>query len=262
MKLTSILYFTVLVLFMSANPAISQKNSIEKDWEYRPVKIELSSVKFTSAIEILCKKTGKCIIADGEPFTETANLSFEGNGKEAVDKVADIFDYKWKLSKSGVILFSKKFHLPEERPQSNPEEILNCSYNVLSILQWNSNGNSFKTTANYLVELANSLTQEQINLLHRGDHLQVNELTANQQSLVFGSILSNSMSQTEFQWNLLKTLLSKRRLSNLKINSKSEFNKSTNRQETYHFMTFNFTDGHSNPRIEIFNDSRREVILK
>jgi hypothetical protein len=75
------------------------------------------------------------ILIEGKPEPEPLSLQVKGTLKEALDTIANAFDYRWTLCKSGVILFNKRFQNIQAHPQILLSEQRQMVHDILKSLE-------------------------------------------------------------------------------------------------------------------------------
>ncbi|MCW3095089.1 MAG: hypothetical protein JWL77_707, partial [Chthonomonadaceae bacterium] len=84
-------------------------------------------------IAALDKQSGLNILIDGEPLAPMADVECDGTLEEALNKIADAFDYNWKVGKGGIVLLNKRFRNRSDAPQASVAELTHLVQNMSGI---------------------------------------------------------------------------------------------------------------------------------
>jgi len=124
----------VLVAFVAAGRAEAQetKPALPAHFtDHVTAKFHQQSLK--QIVTALDKQVGLNILIDGEPLAPMADVACDGTLEEALNKLADTFDYHWKVGKGGIVLFNKRFRNRDDAPQANIAELTHLVNNMSSI---------------------------------------------------------------------------------------------------------------------------------
>lgn len=142
----------------------------------RPLAVHIHNASLAEMARSLGKNGRFNLLIDGEPLRQHGDVDSDGTLREALDRVADAFDYSWAVGKSGAVLMTKRFRNPRERPQIHLAELRQAAKDVLDALnQVQSDGDASRSTA-LLVDLARSMTKEQADALREGQILHGSDL--------------------------------------------------------------------------------------
>jgi hypothetical protein len=172
----------------------------------RPVHIDIKQASLVSILITLTNQAGGSFIIDGEPRRAQADMRFSGRFGDAADLVADLFDYTYKSTKTGVLLFSKRFRDPQERPQANLKEVRQSVKDVLRVL----GAVPYDPQARWEVPfeaLVQSLTPDQRRALLAGRHIAGTDLMPHQQNLLRQAVWTNTFALTGSAWKRLSDQL-------------------------------------------------------
>src|SRR5579884_313347 len=195
--------FTLGAALLCACPIFSQPSNLSPDWMAKPIALTVQRQSLSDITAILSAQLGLSIVADGEPLTRQADVELNGTAKEALDRVADIFDYTWMPLKSGVILMRKRFKNPDDYPQMNLEEMRQMAREIVAVLQALPFDPNPAHENAIITELFRSFTPAQVLLLRSGRVLRGSELSVQQLNLLQQAVLSSYFSEPCSAWTLL-----------------------------------------------------------
>jgi hypothetical protein len=89
----------------------------------RPAQIAVHQRGFTDVLESLAKSASISILTDGVPDNAEARLDVRGSVRDVLDQVSAHFDCSWAVSKSGIVMLSRRFTDPNQRPQIHMKEM-------------------------------------------------------------------------------------------------------------------------------------------
>jgi hypothetical protein len=197
---------SVLLLFPSIAHSQQNASSPPPDLTKRPVKLSLKAQRFTDVIATLSTKLGLNILVDDEPLLQQLTLEFNGSAEEALDRVSDTFDYRWRQKPSGIIVMYKRFHNAAEHPQYNLPELRRMAHEVAAIITAAPNAthvnpsDDYTTCANTFFGL---LTPPQVEMLRAGKMLHGSDLNAEQAEAFQVAIRRNMFSDQITPWQEL-----------------------------------------------------------
>jgi hypothetical protein len=199
-----LLLFAVPPLLLSLSAHTSPRVA---DWTQKRITFKGGLIRFEEVIGRLSEQMGQGIAVDGEPLLDEAEITFEGTAREALDYVADRFDYTWAVNRHGVILLHKHFRNWADYPRLNSAEMRQMARDVLRVLYalpYERTGQGYTL---YLNELYRSFTPQQKAVLRAGKSLSFRELTLQQGELLYQSLLSGYFGEMCQDWNMLLRLL-------------------------------------------------------
>lgn len=176
--------------------------SIDLILQNRQVKLHATKQSLAEIVKSLYPQIGRGILVDGIPVVQQADFDFEGSAKEALDKVAETYDFAWSLSKRGVILMRKQYHRPDEYPQMNLPELREAANDVVTILHSFPYDTDKSHWPDVLTKLYSSLTPEQAQRL-RTKNLSTADLSPPQLSLLHDAIFGNAFAGAFTAWERL-----------------------------------------------------------
>jgi len=197
----SALVVCATLLCLQYHPSLAQQPGRLADPFGRKIHVELTAAPMDSVFEALAKDTHVNIVADGEPLRRKADFKFDGSLRDALDKVGNTFDYTWTVSKGGVVLMTKQFTDPKERPQVNLPEMLEMTRNIIHAL---CSVDYDKDPANWMAlvrEMAQSFTPQQLGALELGKKLRGSDLLPQQQAEVQQASVANTFVSAFHLWD-------------------------------------------------------------
>jgi len=172
----------------------------------RSVKLSLKAQRFDTVITALSTKLGLNILADDEPLTENVTLEFEGSVSEALDRVAEAFDYRWKQKPDGIIVMYKQFHNAAEHPQYHLPELRRMAREAAAIFKAVPGAtpvDPYDDYTRYTNRFFGLLTPSQVEMLRSGKMLHGSDLNATQAEAFQVAILRNMFSGQIVPWQEL-----------------------------------------------------------
>jgi hypothetical protein len=164
------------------------------------VKLDVVKMSMDDILEAITKQAHISILVDDEPMLKQADIAVDASLNDTLDKVADTFDYSWHVSKAGVVLMSKRFKNPNERPQMNMPEMLEMTRNIvraLTLVDYNRD----EAQANEAVKrLFQTLTPVQMNALGAGTKLHGTDLAPDQRAAIEQAILTRTFAPPLKLW--------------------------------------------------------------
>ncbi len=140
----------------------------------------LKDGSFSAALDTIIQQTHVAIVAEGMPADKKVILDVKGSLREVLNRVAEEFDYTWREGSGGVILMNKRFKDSKSAPQTHLFEMRQVISNILTILQTLSPDTNGVDWPDLELSLANTFTDEQTQLLLKGDRLYASALSPSQ----------------------------------------------------------------------------------
>ncbi len=193
----ALLLLCAFPLCFGVSPVTAQETKpLPKAYEQK-VQLRLGAVPLSAYVATIASSAHVNILVDGEPALLKADLDFDGSVKQAIYKLADVFDYTWTVAKSGCVLMSKRFKSLDERPQATLPEMTRMARDVVSALtsvDYDKDSNHWNQL---IVQIGRSLTPAQYQLLTtkmglHGSDLNPDQLHQLQQAMLF-STLNNQL---------------------------------------------------------------------
>lgn len=177
-------------------------------WTTKPIKFVIDKRSFAAILTALSRQIGKNIVVDDEPLLKSAAFNIDGTTKDVLDKVAATFDYSWTLSRSGVIMLTKRFQSPDEVPQMNlPElrQMVKQSLAALSNVQCDTQEDWWCFQCKTLFELFSSQQQQD---LKAGQSIGYADWTAEQRTLTRQMVVNRRFAGILRGWKYIDMMLS------------------------------------------------------
>jgi hypothetical protein len=210
------------LIFVNAAAAQSQTQlplppqfAMDVDTEFRSATID----EIARSVSDRCRVT---IVLDGEPAATRANLRLNCSLKQALDTVADQFDYSWRYSRSGAVLFEKRYKDPKTRPQANLPEMQEMTRSIVRALSSESYDPDETHWPDMIRSVAQTFTAAQRTLLQTGGQLHGIDLLPAQQRALQQAILSNTFSHPLSAWSTSQQALDNMPKSYLMARSRDE----------------------------------------
>lgn len=197
-----------VMLAAGAHAQIAVPARRQPSWLDTPISVEKKVRSFDATLKELSGILGRTILADGEPITQKLEEGYAGTAKEVLDRVADRFDFTWKVNSRGVILMNKRFNNPDEAPQMHLAEVQRMAkdaFNVFGLLGFDPD---VAHTTQLRQQLYSSLIPEQRAALANGAHLTLQDLSQQQTGFVEQAIMNNALAVFYSVWRYLNALLS------------------------------------------------------
>ncbi|HLK60345.1 MAG TPA: hypothetical protein VKU00_27540, partial [Chthonomonadaceae bacterium] len=186
------LWLAIMLFCLPAGCLAQNKPATPSLWE-RPISLQTDGQSFLECLKALQARAPVNFLADGAPVRAFAAFSSHGDLSDAIDSLADSFDYTWKPGPGSMVLLIKRFRDPFETPQTHLSELRAVATDLLSILhsfnvdpvqdQWDG----------VLLAFANSLTPQQTQSLKSGSILRGWDLQPQQFALLNHAILCNML---------------------------------------------------------------------
>jgi hypothetical protein len=181
------------------NKATPKSVAATDPWLDVPCMLELKDATFADYLDILQRDLNLTLIADGTPLQKSVSLALDSTLREALDKVADAFDYRWRVGKNRVILLTKRFHNEQEMPQFILPELKQSAFGVMRVLGMPSI--SFGTHWEHSLDVfARLLSPQQMEWLQTSQPLMGKQLTPKQRAILGDAVLSNLLSDPFALW--------------------------------------------------------------
>lgn len=181
--------------------------AVRAELENKMVTIRGTKLSFADALAQVGKQTGRSGIADDQPHLQSAELDLHGTAVQALDRIADIFDYTWTVSKQGAILLTKRFRNQLEYPQVNLLEIRVIVQDALTAIKAIPSDSEIRNIGDWSNQIYQEFTPEQKALLKTGIPQSADILSSHQAQLVNEATLNTYFAGTIALWQALATQL-------------------------------------------------------
>jgi len=178
--------------------AIGLDQAVELHYQHTPL---------PAMVHDLSKRYAISILVDGDPVIPAANLDFSGSLRQALDRIADIYDYSVSIDKRALVTMMKRFKNPDELPQLNVSEIRQTAIDMLKILPQVPFDSSPTAFGHDLRGFAQTFSPDQFAVLKAGKRLTFADLRPEQREALVGVIRSRSFGMPASVWELLRRQL-------------------------------------------------------
>ncbi len=209
--------FAILLFLFCRGAALAQNAAPQtappSAWQTKDIHFHAQKLSLTQAMRLFAEQTGSSYFIDGEPLQKEADFDFDLKAKDALDKIADAFDYLWTVSRRGTILLNKRFKNPDELPQMPYREMRRMASDLFSL--WPTPASPVHSQL-YPFDhrsiragngLYQALTADQIAYLQTGQFLTYDQLSPDQQHIVDLSVRNQFTETTGDAWEILKICL-------------------------------------------------------
>ena len=156
-------------------------------------------------------------VVEDLPIKTRGVLTFQGSLKDALDRVADLFDYTWRVRKRTFIVFEKRFDDPNEHPQLVLPELLTIARGMNTVLK----GIPYQSESAFydqdIQAFHHSLTPDQVSRLERKESLAIGELSDVQSGLMLTALYTSAYQRLIHAWRDLEFQLASMPASNLML---------------------------------------------
>jgi hypothetical protein len=151
-------------------------------------------------VTALDRQSGLNILIDGEPLAPMADVEVDGTLEEALNKIADVFDYNWKVGKGGIVLFNKRFRNRDDAPQASVVELMHLVNNMNAIFGLVHVDPEPGLWLTHLNQLGESLTETQRASLLTGKRMPAKDLRPEQLLHLRTAVLNNTFGDAMLSW--------------------------------------------------------------
>jgi len=201
-----------IALALCTQPGRAQQASAETgraELEKKSVSVRGAKVSFADALAQVSKQTGRSVIADDQPHLQSAELDLHGTAVQALNRIADVFDYTWMVSKKGVILLTKRFKTKLEYPQVDPAELDAAMKDGLTAIKTISDLDEVISSDAWMDRIYQEFTPEQKALLKTGAVQPASILSPDQAHLIDQATLHIYFAGVIGTWKFLALQLEK-----------------------------------------------------
>lgn len=211
MKTSKFVYLflcVVLTILQTTQNCQSQNNPKPDTTKQHPflnkkISLKADNATFEAIVMEISKTHRVNILFDGTPAKPKTKVDIKEKPlKEALDTIGNAFDYKWTVTKTGIVLFTKSFNDPANLPQFNEEEIKQMAKDfvkTLSIAKVKPDEDAWEVEADIFLR---SFTPEQIAALNERKILTGKDFTNAQREQIFTTEYYRTLGKTLVAWNL------------------------------------------------------------
>jgi hypothetical protein len=172
------------------------------------INVRLKGVSLSQMLDIVIPANSPLnYVVEDLPIKTTADLTYRGPLKDALDHVADEFDYTWRVRKGTFVVFEKRFVDPDEHPQLILPELLKIARDVNTTLKGIPYQSGIANDFFNIRTLYLSLTPPQVSRLERKESLGVNDLSVAQTDLMITALYSSQYQSAIYAWQDLESQL-------------------------------------------------------
>lgn len=192
MNLKTCCFYTI-ILFSTTNFSSAFCQSIEKQVLHtqpakmlsKKLKLNEQKCSFSYLLRRISDQTGASFVCDDVSHVKEASFVFNGELKDTLDKLGKTFDYRWELSKAGMILMRKSFNQIDNYPSCNLPELQRTARELLSLMgDVSSFSDKAQSSDACITVLMNSLSPAQVAYLKEGNYIRSTSLNASQFSQI------------------------------------------------------------------------------
>ena len=209
-------------LFLLALPVLctaQHKPLLATDLNSKLIKVDVKAATLDTMVALLSKQLNVSIFVDDRPIHAPIGFSMETTARKALNRIANAYDYEWRLTKSGSILLYKRFKSPQEFPQSDYAEWLQVSKDALRVLGETEHDFSFTSSNTILHSFVSNLSYEQGNELRNGKRLPATALDEKSASYLREYMYVRAFEVTVLEWQGLRDILLQMPQNALKLRS-------------------------------------------
>lgn len=171
------------LVISTCRAAFPQSTSNQDLWKQQSITLSVKHQSLASIVEILADKLGKSLLVEGEPMRQNLDISNTGTAESILNQVADAFDYSWYVSKSGILLFQKRFHNRNEYPQFVVPELNESIADMFAAMRSLSEfADLSMSIQEQMISIARSLSPQQLEFLKQGGKLRIGIMSEEQRT--------------------------------------------------------------------------------
>lgn len=205
--------------------ALAQSPSVAAAPLDTPIGVQFKQFSMAAMLHDLSQRYHISVLADSEPLLKAADLDSKGTLRDALERVAETFDYAVRPGQGGIVLFTKRFQNPDERPQMSAAELRQTAADMLAILpsifcgpvdppRW----------VTLMRQLALRLPAEQMAAMKDGRRLTLRDLSQQEQTTVGEIIAQRAFGVARSSWQTLQWQLDRFADSVIRLKKKGVFN--------------------------------------
>ena len=144
------------------------------------IKIDVKAASLDTMITLLGQKLHAGVVVDDRPHHVFSDFSMETTPRKALDRIADAFDYSWKLSRSGMVMFYKRFKDPTEFPQMDLAEWQQMAKDAIAAMDADAHDFTPDGRKTTLESFVRGLSGQNVQMLRSGKPVNVSDLAERQ----------------------------------------------------------------------------------
>ena len=174
----------------------------QPNWKAKKVVLNCDHGSMQQALEQVAAQAGISILAEGTPARKPFMGRAEASAEQALAQIAGDCDYTWSLSKSGVVLLTKRFTDEHDRPDVVPAEMRAVAHDMLTAVQTIYTPPPARTTLSAQFRaLFAALTPEQVAAGASGRGLLVASLAEPLRGQAVQTIYTEEFSKVYLDWH-------------------------------------------------------------
>lgn len=235
----------MLSLLIQRNAATQQYEEPKSDSSLsKTVELRFNGISMQAMLRDVSDQFRVSVFADGVPIRDKADIEFHGSLRDALDKIADTFDYSVTVHKSGIVSMMKRFTNPEDRPQMAAAEIRQTAADMLTILP----ALLYDTAepplwARMMRQLARRLPPEMIESMKHGKEFVVSDLPPDARQPLADILQWRAYGVARSSWEQLHRQLDRFDQSMLRARKKGVFTAANTGKSTASFSVIHETRG-------------------
>jgi hypothetical protein len=162
-----------------------------------------------TALEAFARQADVSLIVEGQPPRRPYRSGEGGAARDVVTQLAEAYDYSWETSRTGVVLFRKRFTDEHSWPELSLPELQACMGDVAAVIRRmvpRQEGNPSMQMGRRLEELVAVLPPAARERM-AGEGLPVLALPPDAQQAVLSTIFDQAVGGLAWQWNRLESLV-------------------------------------------------------
>ena len=173
-------------------------------WMRKTVVLKAEKAALPALIARFADETGQSVVIEGRPLAKLVDLDVQKTAAEALTDISKAFDYDWTISKSGVILLTKRFTTRQDMPEFTVPELKAVAQDVCDVVRavYPLQGTNPGIHKMFPI-LTKSLNPAQRKILTDGKKLQISSLSKEQQLLVAQIVYTELLEKLLKSWERL-----------------------------------------------------------
>ena len=204
----SLARWTLPLLILAPMTISAQTASTERNKQILKIKADLpaGTLSLPQTLRRLHEQSKINIVVSGTPLLPDALIKETHTVEEALETLAEAFDYHWTMNKRGIVLLTKAFRKNGDYPQLDEKWIRHFAKENVTILEAASQGAAFWREE--VVTLAKMLQPEQWLVLQSGQSLDSSTFTGAQLQQIQRAGLANRLFDEKQAFQQLSNFLS------------------------------------------------------
>jgi hypothetical protein len=172
------------------------------------VKLALNDESLAEMLDrLIPESTALNYVVEDLPIKRKGTVLVDGTLKDALDRIADLFDYTWRVRKGTIVIFEKRFSDPNEHPQLILPELQRVARGMNTVLRAIPIQSGMSSDGENIRTFHHSLTPEQLVRLNRKEAIGIQDLTEAQRTLMLTALYSSAYRQMVAAWQDIEVQL-------------------------------------------------------